>query len=180
MIRGGCAAGWALFDTAFGRCALAWVEEGLTGLRLPGRDDAATTSGWPPNQKTDLFPDFVTRTIDGVQQHLAGRAHDLREVPLMVEGATQFDRRVYEAAREIDPGQICTYGELALSIGDPASARAVGAALGSNPWPIVVPCHRVVATGGKLGGFSAPGGSKMKHALVLLECNMAIRQGQLF
>ena len=179
-MRGGPVARWTLFDTAFGRCSLAWVDEGLTGVRLPGRDDAATTVGIPAKQIADSDPTFVAATIQAIKQHLAGRAHDLLEVPLMMESTSAFEKRVYEAARALGPGQTCTYGELARSIGEPAAMRAVGAALGANPWPIVIPCHRVIAAGGKLGGFSAPGGSDTKRALLLLESTMVRRDDQLF
>jgi methylated-DNA-[protein]-cysteine S-methyltransferase len=179
-MRSGAAARWALFDTALGRCALAWVAQGLTGVRLPARDDTATARGWPVSQAADDLPAFVAAAVETIQMLLAGQAHDLRDVPLVMDGIQPFERRIYEAARALDPGQTCTYGELARRIGEPAAMRAVGAVLGANPWPIVIPCHRVLAAGGKLGGFSAPGGLDTKRALLLLERTMVRREGELF
>ena len=86
-----------------------------------------------------------------------------------MEGVPPFHRRVYEAAREIPPGDTLSYGAIANRIGSPGSARAVGQALGRNPFAIVVPCHRVVAANGKLGGFSANGGVTTKANLLALE-----------
>ena len=91
-----------------------------------------------------------------------------------------FELRVYTATRALDPGRTCTYGEMARALGEPAALRAVGQALGHNPWPLVVPCHRVLAAGGKLGGFSAPGGSETKRRLLVLEASQVRREGELF
>jgi methylated-DNA-[protein]-cysteine S-methyltransferase len=179
-MRGGSAARWALFDTALGRCGLAWVARGLTSVRLPARDDGATVRGWPAEQAADSLPEFVAAAIQAIRLHLVGQPRDLREVPLMMDDTGLFERRVYEAARALGPGQTCTYGDLARVIGEPAAMRAVGAALGANPRPIIIPCHRVLAAGGKLGGFSAPGGIETKRALLLLESTMVRRDGELF
>ena len=96
--------------------------------------------------------------IDGIVALLAGEKRDLRELALDMEGLPAFNRRVYELARTIPPGATMTYGEIARRLGSPGMARAVGQALGQNPLPIVVPCHRVLAADGRMGGFSAPGG----------------------
>jgi methylated-DNA-[protein]-cysteine S-methyltransferase len=179
-MRIGTVAHWAFFDTAFGRCALAWDAQALTGVRLPGRDDAATARGWAADRLADALPPFAAAAVQAMQAHLAGQAHDLREVPLAMDSVAPFERQVYVTARALDPGQTCTYGELARDIGQPGAARAVGAALGANPWPIVIPCHRVLATGGGLGGFSSPGGTHTKRALLLLERTMRRRDDELF
>lgn len=179
-MRSSTAGHWAFFDTAFGRCALAWGTHGLTGVRLPGRDDVATARGWPADRMTQALPPFANAAVQAMQAHLAGQAHDLRDVPLAMATVAPFERQVYDAARTLDPGRTCTYGELAQRIGQPSAARAVGAALGANPWPIVIPCHRVLATGGGLGGFSAPGGTETKRALLLLERTMLRREDELF
>ncbi len=183
------ATGTLLFDTAIGRCALAYSEHGLTAVRLPGPSDAQTLSaladarGAPPDPSA---PAWVTQAIDAMQQHLAGQAHDLRDVPLDIQhrsprdDISEFEQRVYAATRALDPGCTCSYGELALAIGEPAAMRAVGRALGRNPWPLVVPCHRVLAAGGRLGGFSAPGGSDTKRRLLVLEAAMRRREDELF
>ena len=104
---------------------------------------------------------------------LAGEPRDLRFVGLDLERAGEFERRVYEIARAIPPGSTLTYGEIAERLGDPGAAQAVGQSMGRNPWPIVVPCHRVLGAGGKVGGFSAPGGARTK--LRMLEIEGALR-----
>lgn len=150
--------GFAHFDTAIGRCRIAWSERGVTGVRLP-----------PTNGETSPTPVEVQAVIDGIVALLRGERIDLRDVPLDMSGVPEFDRRVYAASRDIAPGSTLTYGEVAVRIGEPGSARAVGAALGRNPFPIIVPCHRVLAAGGKAGGFSAPGGVTTKLRLLEIE-----------
>ena len=116
------ATGYALFDTAIGRCAIAW-----------------------------------------------GARDDLRDLVLDLDDIPEFHRRVFATARAIAPGNTVTYGELARRLGTPGAARAVGQALGANPFPIVVPCHRIVAADGSLGGFSAPGGARTKRRMLQIE-----------
>lgn len=100
---------------------------------------------------------------------LRGEPRDLRDLPLELDGLPEFQRRVYEIARTIPPGSTLSYGELARRMGVPGAARAVGQALGKNPFPIVVPCHRVLAAGGKMGGFSAAGGVSTKARMLRIE-----------
>jgi methylated-DNA-[protein]-cysteine S-methyltransferase len=176
---------FSLFDTAFGRCALAWSDRGLVAVRLPDLSEALTRANLlarrPGLQEAQQgWPDFVVQAVASVQAHLAGDARDLRQVPLDWRGVHDFESRVYRATRALDPGQTCTYGEMAHALGEPAALRAVGQALGHNPWPLVVPCHRVLAAGGRLGGFSAPGGSETKRRLLVLEAAMVKRDDQLF
>ena len=178
----------ALFDTAFGRCALAWNAHALTAVRLPEHSDALTRASLLARQRESgdclesapPWPPFVAAAVQSIQAHLAGQPHDLRDLPLDFSGVQDFERRVYAAARALGPGQTCTYGELAHAIGEPTAMRAVGQALGHNPWPLVIPCHRVLAAGGRLGGFSAPGGSETKRRLLVLEREMFRREGELF
>ena len=101
---------------------------------------------------------MCSAAIDGIVALLRGEKRDLREIALDLDGVPDFNRRVYELARTIPPGSTLTYGEIARRLASPGTARAVGQALGQNPWPIVVPCHRVLAADGGMGGFSAPGG----------------------
>jgi methylated-DNA-[protein]-cysteine S-methyltransferase len=176
---------YSLFDSAFGRCGLAWNERGLLSVSLPGADDQATCTQLLRRerelQRSDSgWPAFVSQAVAHMQAHLGGLPRDLREVPLDWSGMHDFERRVCEAARALDPGRTCTYGEMARDLGEPAAMRAVGQALGHNPWPLLVPCHRVLAAGGKLGGFSAPGGSDTKRRLLVLEAGMVRREGELF
>ena len=169
-----------LFDTAFGRCALAWNEHGLTAVRLPGASDAATMAGLPALSPAGSAPEWVQTAVAAMQAHLQGEADDLRQVPLDWSRVGSFERRVHEATRALDPGCTTTYGAIAHTLGEPGAVRAVGQALGHNPWPLVIPCHRVLAAGGRLGGFSAPGGSETKRRLLVLESTMVRREGELF
>jgi len=105
----------------------------------------------------------------GMTALLRGERVSLDDVALDMEGVQPFHRRVFELARTIPAGRTSTYGELATRLGDPGSARAVGEALGRNPFPIVVPCHRVLAATGKLGGFSAHGGATTKRRMLIIE-----------
>jgi len=111
---------------------------------------------------------------------LQGEPRDLREIPVHAERVPDLNRRVYEIARAIPPGETRTYGELAIELGDPALARAVGQALGQNPFPIVVPCHRVLGARGSIGGFSAPGGASTKARMLAIEGVQVGRQLSLF
>lgn len=181
---------YTLFDSALGRCAVSWNSHGLTAVRLPELSDALTRANLLARQPglTEAtcggpgaaWPDFVEQAVSAMQAHLAGDARDLRQVPLDWRGLRDFESRVYLATRALDPGQTCTYGEMAHALGEPAALRAVGQALGHNPWPLVVPCHRVLAAGGRLGGFSAPGGNETKRRLLVLEAGMVKRDDQLF
>jgi methylated-DNA-[protein]-cysteine S-methyltransferase len=166
--------GQAHFDTALGCCAVGWSERGLTTVRLPGVPLPATARAaaeWPP---------FVAEAVAGMQALLAGEPQDLLHVLLDDADIGPFERRVYAACRALPPGHTCTYGELARAIEDPSALRAVGQALGRNPWPLVVPCHRVLAAGGRLGGFSAPGGADTKQRLLIIESALVRRPDQLF
>ncbi|ATC23628.1 methylated-DNA--[protein]-cysteine S-methyltransferase [Caulobacter vibrioides] len=164
--------GFALFDTAIGRCGLAWSQSGLIGVQLP---EATPGAAWARLRKR--FPDAVEAdpppeleaVIDRVRDLLAGDRDDLADIVLDVKGQSAFNLRVYAIARAIPPGETSTYGQVARALGEPGAARAVGKALGENPWPIVVPCHRVLGSSGSMGGFSASGGSATKAQLLTIE-----------
>jgi methylated-DNA-[protein]-cysteine S-methyltransferase len=162
-----------LFDTAVGRCALVWSERGLAALQLPESDDEATLKrlrrGRGGVGHLAVPEGLALRVIDGVNALLGGERDDLADVLLDLEGIPPFHGAVYAESRRILPGQTMTYGELASRLGGPAAARAVGQALGDNPFAIVVPCHRVLAAGGRSGGFSAGGGVSTKLRLLTLE-----------
>ena len=125
-------------------------------------------------------PDEVQAAIAGIVALLAGEPRDLREIGLDERGIDPFRQRVYRATREIGPGATASYGEIARAIGEPGAARAVGAALGSNPYPIIVPCHRVLAASGALHGFSAPGGIATKRRMLEIERAPGFTQEPLF
>ena len=163
---------YALFDTPLGRCALAWGARGLIGVQLPERSDEATRIRLLrlcPNADELEPPKHIARAIEDIQALLNGEKKSLRALQLDFTRVPSFNARVYETARAIPPGATRTYGAIAGAIGEPDGARAVGQALGRNPFAIVVPCHRVVGANDKLVGFSANGGIKTKLRMLKLE-----------
>jgi len=164
--------GFTLFDTAIGRCGVAWSDRGLVGVQLPEASTAATRERmlqrFPAAGET-APPPKVQIAIDGIVALLRGESNDLSAIALDMEGVAPFHRRVYETARSIPPGKTLAYGEVAARLGAAGAARAVGQALGHNPFPIIVPCHRVLSAGGKIGGFSAHGGTATKRRMLALE-----------
>lgn len=153
------------FDTQFGVCAIGWNERGIVRFSLP--KDARGSSN--PGEEENL-PTEVRRLIRLAQKHLAGDLQNFSDANLDWTIVSDFQRAVYRETVAILPGQTKSYGEIAQALGlGNAAARAVGVALGSNPWPLLVPCHRVVAANGKMTGFSAPGGIATKTRLLALE-----------
>ena len=167
---------YCLFETALGSCGIAWTESAdgtaVVALALPeaacelterrlARVSGAQEPGAPPPR--------IAHIIARLRKHLAGSAQDFRDVPLDLEGADPFAQQVYAAARKIPAGETRSYGEIANSIGQPAAAQEVGKALARNPIALIIPCHRVLAAGGKPGGFSAHGGLATKATLLALE-----------
>lgn len=164
--------GFARFDTAIGRCGIAWRGLFVSGSQLPERDDEALRAAilrQHPGAQETRPPEFVQAAIDQITDLIAGAPADLSSITLDMTGVPAFHQKVYEVARTIPPGEIMTYGEVATGLGSPGSARAVGQALGRNPFAIIVPCHRVLAAGGKSGGFSAAGGVATKLRLLSIE-----------
>jgi len=164
--------GCALFDTAIGTCGVARSEAGVVGIQLPEPRESATRTRLLRRHQGAAEatpPPGVRRAIEDMTRLLGGERLNLSEVVLDMDGVPEFHRRVYEVARSIPPGATLSYGQIARRLGDPSSARAVGQALGENPFPIVVPCHRVLAAGGRMGGFSAPGGVTTKVRMLAIE-----------
>ncbi len=163
---------FALFDTEIGRCGLAWGEHGILGVQLPeanaGRTRARLLERFPEARETALEGE-ANRAREGIVSLLRGEPADLSAIPLDMESVPPFHRRVYTAARKLEAGTTATYGALAERIGAPGAARAVGQALARNPFAIIVPCHRVVASNGRMGGFSANGGITTKLRLLAIE-----------
>src|SRR5260370_18207660 len=152
------ARGFTLFDTAIGRCAIAWSGRGILAVQLPEADERHTRARlvWRfPQAREAPPPPAVERALEGIAALLRGERVDLSAVALDMEGVPPFHRRVYEVARTIAPGATLSYGEIAARLGARGASRAVGQALRRNPFALVVPCHRVLAAGGKVGGFSA-------------------------
>jgi methylated-DNA-[protein]-cysteine S-methyltransferase len=164
------------FDTRLGTCAIRWTEAGLASVTLP----SPRTAGLPRLTDATAVPDKVRATIDGIVAVLDGASLDLAFVDLDERGIDPFRRAVYAATRAIAPGSTATYGDVAKAIGRPDAARDVGAALASNPFPVVVPCHRVVGAGGRLTGFSGPGGLATKRRMLELEGAPGFGQQVLF
>jgi methylated-DNA-[protein]-cysteine S-methyltransferase len=163
---------FALFDTNIGRCGVAWSARGIAGVQLPEASEAKTRARLSrryPHAREAPPPADVCRAIDAITSLLRGEPRDLSAIALDMEGIPEFDRGVYEAARGIVAGATVSYGELAARVGERGLAREVGQALGRNPFPIIVPCHRILATGGKAGGFSANGGVATKLRLLTIE-----------
>jgi len=163
---------YTLFDTAIGTCGIVWGEHGLTGVHLPEANPARTRAGLErrfPGAVPTEPPADVQAAVDGIVALLRGEKRDLREIALDLAGVPAFNRRVYELTRTIEPGSTLTYGDIARRLASPGTARTVGQALGQNPWPIVVPCHRVLAADGRMGGFSAPGGVSTKRRMLEIE-----------
>ncbi len=165
--------GHVLFETALGTCGVAWGTGGIVAVQLPERDAAATRArllrGLPLCHGAGDPPPYVCSAITGIQALLAGEPRDLREVPLDMSRISPFHQQVYAIARAIPPGRTRTYGELAQQLGGLGLARAVGQALGMNPFAPVVPCHRVLAAGDRPGGFSAGGGAATKLRMLHIE-----------
>jgi methylated-DNA-[protein]-cysteine S-methyltransferase len=163
---------FALFETPIGRCAIAWNAHGVAAVGFPEGGDEATRRRMVrryPAARESSPPRNIRSVIEDIVALLAGEARDLSRVAIDIAGISDFNRRVYEIARTIPAGSTLTYGEIAARLGDRALARDVGEALGQNPFPIIVPCHRVLAADGKVGGFSAPGGTKTKLKLLSIE-----------
>lgn len=163
---------FTLFDTAIGHCGIVWGTRGVVAVQLPMSNEDKTRgrirqcygeiAEAPP-------PAEVQSAIDGMVELLAGKPNDLTDVVLDLDGVPEFNRGVYDIARSIPPGQTLTYGDIAKRLGGVELSRDVGQALGRNPCPIVVPCHRVLAAGGKPGGFSANGGVVTKLKMLAIE-----------
>lgn len=177
-------AAYCLFETPLGACGIAWKEPessrippAVTFFQLPEATRSLTEAriaGKSGGRKVLLPPPRIAGIIGKVQRHLQGDAQDFREVVVDLEGAGPFARRVYEAIRKIPAGRTMTYGRVAAEMNRPTASRAVGQALGRNPIPLLIPCHRVLAIGGKPGGFSAYGGVATKAMLLEIEGAAAV------
>lgn len=163
---------FVLFDTVIGACAIAWGGHGINAVQLPmgspektrlrmGQRFGAITEAAPPSEVRDA--------IARITSHLAGEPDDLCDIALDLDEVPDFNRGVYAIARTIAPGKTLTYGDIAKRLGGVELSREVGQALGRNPCPILVPCHRVLAAGNKPGGFSANGGVETKLKMLAIE-----------
>lgn len=165
------AQGLAVFHTALGHCGIAWGAQGIVGLQLPEGDEDATRRRLArrfPTLRTALPDAAAQAALQGVIELLAGGDPDLSRIALDFGQVPDFHRRVYALARAIPRGQTRTYGDLARDLGDVGLARAIGQALGANPFPPVIPCHRILSADGN-GGFSAHGGVATKLRMLAIE-----------
>lgn len=163
-----------IFDTAIGTCGVAWSARGLVAVQLPERDRAGTERRLVARSRSAgaaALPPHIAALIADITRYLSGEPVDFSAVPVDLSDVDPLRRRLYDAMRALAWGTTTTYGALARAIGqtEPTAARDVGEAMGRNPVPIVIPCHRVLAAGNKLGGFSAPGGAATKAKLLALE-----------
>jgi methylated-DNA-[protein]-cysteine S-methyltransferase len=161
------------FATPVGVCAVAWGPGGITGVQLPEQDERATRARMRrrfASARPDApAPPAVEAAVGAMQALLRGEPVDLTTIEVELGDVDDVARRVYGVARTIPSGATTTYGEIADRIGEPALTREVGRALAGNPVPIIVPCHRVLAARGRIGGFSANGGITMKLRLLAIE-----------
>lgn len=164
---------YIIFETANGFCAIAWNDVGITRLQLPVKNvDAAERMMLrrTPGAERGMPPPMVNEAVAGVKRYFAGEEADFSQLELDLDGQDAFFKQVYAAARRVKWGQTTTYGALAKELaGGPQTARDVGQAMARNPIPLIIPCHRVLAAGGKIGGFSAPGGATAKMRMLGLE-----------
>lgn len=177
------AIGYALFPTALGVCGLAWRGSAIVGVQLPEADEAASRARLAkrhPDAAELSPPAPVDQAMIGVARLLAGEKIDLRAVALDFGAAPDLHRRIYEVVRAIPVGGTLTYGQVARAVGAPQAAQAVGQAMGRNPCPIIMPCHRVLGADGRIGGFSAPGGAATKQRLLEIEGATSVEALPLF
>jgi methylated-DNA-[protein]-cysteine S-methyltransferase len=169
------------FETDLGWMALAWREESLLGVVFGHASrrnaeiaiwrslDRSRSQHPLPSEKSQHLPNWVKELVDGLHRFAAGEPVDFSDVPLALDHLTPFGRRVVAACRQISWGKTQSYGDLATACGTPGAARAVGTVMAKNRYPLIVPCHRVLAAGGALGGYSAPDGLRMKRRLLAME-----------
>jgi methylated-DNA-[protein]-cysteine S-methyltransferase len=169
-----------VFDTKLGFAAIAWNDAGVTRFNLPGPKETATNrlAGATPAEP----PPHIAAVVEQARRYFAGERIGFEGVGLDLSGADPFRRAIYQALRKVGFGQTVTYGELAKRVGanEPQAAQDVGVAMARNPVPLIIPCHRVLAAGGKLGGFSAPGRTETKEKMLALEGVFIGNQPRLF
>ncbi|MFC2951624.1 methylated-DNA--[protein]-cysteine S-methyltransferase [Marinicaulis aureus] len=163
---------FTLFDTSLGRCGIAWGAKGVRSVSFPEASDEATVKHLcrrAPGAAEADPPDAIAAVISDIKALFEGEPRDLSHARLDWQEIGNFEREVYLLSLKIRPGEVKTYGDLAKALGDVAQSRRVGQALGRNPFPIIVPCHRIVGASGAMTGFSAPGGAELKRKLLKIE-----------
>lgn len=176
-------AGFALFGTAIGDCALIWRSGLIVRVLLPAGDDARlrmAVARAAPDAREARAPAEITKVMNDIAALCRGEPQDFKNSPLDRALIEPFAARVYAALDNVGFGETTTYGVIAERLGDRSLSRAVGAALGANPFPIIIPCHRVTGANGAIGGFSAPGGAETKRKLLDIEGALAAERLPLF
>ena len=164
------ATGCAAFETSQGWCGIAWSQEAITRFHLPEGSQRAILKRLAREGAPAAPPAFAAEAIARARRYFCGEAVEFDDLPVALDGLPDFSRRLYAEIRTLKRGETITYGALAQRLGLPKeAARAVGQAMGANPVPLIVPCHRVLAAGGGLGGFSGPGGARQKAGMLALE-----------
>ena len=164
---------YLVFETAGGFCSLAWHSAGITCFRLPTKTAEAAERlllRKVPDAKPGIPTAHVAEVVTAAKRYFEGEETDFSDVALDLSAQDAFFKQIYDVARKLKWGQTTTYGAVAKELGaGPEAARDVGQAMAKNPVPLIIPCHRVLAAGGKIGGFSAPGGSTAKARMLELE-----------
>jgi methylated-DNA-[protein]-cysteine S-methyltransferase len=160
-----------LFETKLGFAGIAWSNNGITRFRLPDPDRKAAAQQFKGKTESQSPPPHVGAVMDDAERYFAGERIDFSEIGLDLTSVDPLRRTIYNALRKVSFGETVTYGELAKRAGvtAPQAAQDVGVAMARNPVPLIIPCHRVLAAGGKLGGFSAPGRTQTKERMLALE-----------
>lgn len=158
------------FDTALGELALVWTELGIRRVFLPGNEAIALDHRLAQlgAQRAEP-PRVIAAVLNRIEDYAEGQSVDFADVALDLERVPEFHRRCYDILLTIPRGSTTTYGDMARRLGDIGLSRAVGQAMGANPIPLIIPCHRVLAAKGGAGGFSAPGGTATKRIMLALE-----------
>ena len=161
---------YALIDTTLGTFGIAWTDNGVARVALPGHD-RGRTEVWISREPAEPgFPDGVLAALpEMIRRYAAGERIDFTAVPLDLDGIQDFNRNAYAELLKVGYGETTTYGAIARTLGDVALSRAVGQAMGANPIPLIIPCHRVLGADGRAGGFSSPGGVSAKMKMLALE-----------
>ncbi len=163
---------YSIFDTAIGRCAIAWGEAGIVGVQLPEAREIDTRRRlfhiYPEARETKPTQN-AEAAIEGIVALLRGGAADFADVTLDMRGIHGFDQRVYQITQRLPRGETLTYTDLAARLGSPSAVRSVALALARNPFVIIIPCHRVLEAGGYADRMSPHAGLISKRRLLSIE-----------
>ena len=166
--------GFVVAPAALGWFGFVATETGIRQLTFGHTSAERVRAALGRKEDVAAQPDWMADAVERLQQYLSGEPVDLGDLPVDLPAGTPFERRVRQQLAGVGYGRTTTYGELADAAGAPRAARAVGNIMARNPVPLVIPCHRVLAAGGRLGGYSAPSGLSMKRQLLEMERTAAI------